>query len=97
MSTRATQESCRPGRLGPKASAGISPLAFSFLIEGKGATAGGAPGAEASGWALLFTGLLYSPSRFRRRVGTAEPRGAPGQRRQGAGIAPAAGSRAAAG
>lgn len=68
-----------------------------FIIKGKGATAGGAPGAQAPGWALLFTGLPYSPSRFRRRVGTAEPRGAPGQRRQGAGIAPAAGSRTAAG
>lgn len=41
---------------------------------------------------LLFTGLLWFPSRFRRRVGTAQPRGAPGQCRQGAGIALAAGS-----
>lgn len=54
-----------------------------------------APRHRAGGCSLLI--CFLPPSRFRRRVGTAKPRRAPGQRRQGAGIALATGRAAAPG
>lgn len=117
------------GALGPKVPAGISPLAFFFLIGGKrgrrrghrwrpagpeGAAreALGTPWRPGCGVRVFLAscsaprhlagrcGLqvcFIPPSRFRRRVGTAEPRRTLGQRRQGAGVALAAGRTAALG
>ena len=67
-------------------------LFFNFDRRPRKGWCGLAVGAEVAGWVLPFTGLLWFPSRFRRRVGTAQPRGAPGHCRQGAGITLAAGS-----